>query len=93
MTAKNLPPTYFKVSMILQTSVTLTTKQEVRVQIICDQAMENEASIESILKPLPPLTRLVLELGSDTGQWLSILPSTLNDTTLAYDEFKDSLNL
>ena len=71
----------------------LALRKSVRVQIVKNHVMEYEASFDSITKSLPPLTRRILDRGKDTGQWLSVLPSVINDTTLASEEFKDGLHL
>ena len=71
----------------------LAIRKEFRHQITATRDIENEAILDNLLKSLPSLTRRVITRGKDTGQWLSVLPSTLNDTTLSSDEFKDGLHL
>ena len=42
---------------------------------------------------LPCDDRRTILRGQETGQWLSVLPSTVNDTELSAVEFRDALNL
>ena len=45
------------------------------------------------MKKLPCSDRRTILRGKSTGQWLSVLPSTLNGTELSAQEFRDSLHL
>jgi hypothetical protein len=53
----------------------------------------NEFTLDSILKGLDCDTRRTILQGKETGQWLSVMPSTLNGTELSPQEFRDSLHL
>ena len=55
--------------------------------------MMNEVSLEGIVEGLQCDERRTILRGRDTGQWLSVPPSTVNGTELSAQEFRDSLLL
>jgi hypothetical protein len=54
---------------------------------------KNDSTLTSILAGLDCDTRRTLLRGKETGQWLSVMPSTLNGTELSAQEFRDALLL
>jgi hypothetical protein len=53
----------------------------------------NGFALELILEDLDCNTSRTTFCGKETGQWLSVMPSTLNGTKLSPQEFWDSLHL
>jgi len=53
----------------------------------------NDSKLNQIASQLPCDDRRTILRGKDTGQWLSVLPSTVNGTELSAQEFRDSLCL
>ncbi len=52
-----------------------------------------DSALETILGELDCDTRRTILQGKETGQWLSVMPSTLNGTELSAQEFRDALLL
>jgi hypothetical protein len=52
-----------------------------------------DSTLSSILADLDCDTRRTILRGKETGQWLSVMPSTLNGTELSAQEFRDALLL
>ena len=67
--------------------------REVRREIKKRTLMMNEVSLEGIVEGLQCDERRTILRGRDTGQWLSVPPSTVNGTELSAQEFRDSLLL
>jgi hypothetical protein len=55
--------------------------------------VEFDKELRSIVSKLSCDDRRTILRGKDTGQWLSVLPSTVNGTELSAQEFRDSLLL
>jgi hypothetical protein len=52
-----------------------------------------ELQLGNLLKELPTRRRRIVDRGKHTGAWLSVLPTTINGTTLSAQEFRDGLLL
>jgi hypothetical protein len=57
------------------------------------QDSAEQVYLDSLLKDLDCDTQRTLRWGKETGQWLSVMLSTLNGTELSPQEFWDSLHL
>ena len=53
----------------------------------------NDFALESILESLDCDTCRTIKQGTETGQWFSVMPSTLNGTELSAKDFWDALLL
>ena len=71
----------------------LAIRKETRHQIAAARTLSSDSTLDTILTTLPPTTSRILNRGKDTGHWLSLLPSTINDTIISPDEFRDGLHL
>lgn len=69
------------------------TTRAVRAELRSRSLDCHNATLASIVHPLPNDTRRIIMRGCETGAWLSVLPSTVNGTELSRQEFRDSLYL
>jgi hypothetical protein len=67
--------------------------KEVKLEIRERRAEKELLELNGIMKKLPCSDRRTILRGKSTGQWLSVLPSTVNGTELSAQEFRDSLQL
>jgi hypothetical protein len=51
----------------------------------------NEAEFNRILKDLPKIQQGPIKRARETGQFLSVMPSTIHGTDLSADEFRDGI--
>jgi hypothetical protein len=49
--------------------------------------------METILATVPAGTSRTIRRGTETGAWLSVLPSTVSGTELSAQEFRDALSM
>jgi hypothetical protein len=59
---------------------------------LCDAA-KSESSLNGLASEMSCNNRRTILRGKETGQWLSVLPSTVNGTELSPQEFRDALPL
>ena len=74
------------------------TRKEVLAEYRPRQIEENEDKLDSLIKNLPNpggknLLARTISRGGKTGQWLTVLPSTVSGTELGCNEFRDALRL
>ena len=69
------------------------TMREVKSELKEHSNADHDKELESITKKMSCDERRAILHGKLTGQWLSILPSTVNGTELSTQEFHDSLLL
>ena len=55
--------------------------------------MDHSTALANLLDKMSPSKARRIERAKETGGWLSILPNSLNGTTLERDEFRDSLRI
>jgi hypothetical protein len=55
------------------------------------KTQRHDKELSSILAPFPCHTIRHLKTGTETGAWLSVMPSTVNGTELSAQEFCDKL--
>jgi hypothetical protein len=66
---------------------------EVRKELKHRMKLSNDMDLASIIDKLPCDDDRTILRGKDTGQWLSVPPSTVNGTELSAQEFRDSILL
>jgi hypothetical protein len=71
----------------------LSVRQTVMTELKARRTALNESTRDSLLEDLDCNTCRTLLRGKETGQWLSVMPSTLNGTKLSPQEFQDSVHL
>ncbi len=71
----------------------VTTITEVKTEYTSRKKATNDSALKSILSKQPPDLSRALARGKKTGQWLSVMPSTVNGTALSGQEFNDALLL
>lgn len=67
--------------------------REVRSEVKTRNKAKNDKALNWIVSKLPCDDRRTIERGKQTGQWLSVLPSSVNGTELSAQEFRDSVML
>jgi hypothetical protein len=71
--------------------------QAVRASVTAElksrKTVKDETTLSTLLAPMDCDTRRTIRRGTETGQWLSVMPSTLNGTELSSQEFRDALLL
>ena len=75
-----------------------STRREVLAEYRPRQIEEYEDKLDSLIKNLPNpdgnnLLARTISRGGKTGQWLTVLPSTVSGTELGCNEFRDALRL
>jgi hypothetical protein len=65
----------------------------VRSELTSRKKKTHDSALHSVLTKLSCDLRRTVERGKQTGQWLSITPSTFNGTELSAQEFRDALLL
>ena len=71
----------------------LSVTKEVRAELKIRRSKDNESVLGHLTKPMTPAMRRTIMRGTETGQWLSSLPTTVNGTQLSAQEFRDALFL
>jgi hypothetical protein len=68
-------------------------RKAVTAEIKTRRSDKQDSTLSTILADLDCDTHRTILRGKETGQWLSVMPSTLNDTELSAQEFRDALLL
>jgi hypothetical protein len=68
-------------------------RKAVTAEIKTRRSDKQDSTLSTILADLDYDTRRTILRGKETGQWLSVMPSTLNGTELSAQEFRDALLL
>ena len=71
----------------------ISTRKEVVAAVKERQAVKYEAKLKEITSKLDPDTARMVKRGRLCGQWLSVMPLTVNGTELSPQEFRDNLLL
>jgi hypothetical protein len=72
----------------------MSVRASVTTELMSHRMTElNETALTSVLDQLDCDTRRTIKQGMEIGQWLSILPSTINGTKLSAQEFQDAILL
>ena len=71
----------------------ISVTKEVRAELKIRRSKDNESVLGHLTKPMTPAMRRTIMRGTETGQWLSSLPTTVNGTQLSAQEFRDALFL
>jgi hypothetical protein len=66
---------------------------EVKAELKLCNAAKSESSLNDLALKISCDNRRTILRGKETGQWLLILPSTVNGTELSAQEFSDALLL
>jgi hypothetical protein len=66
---------------------------DVKSEVKSRKQTTDDRTLKSILSKLPCDVSRAIARGKKTGQWLSVMPSTINGTDLAAQEFRDALLL
>jgi hypothetical protein len=67
--------------------------REVKSELKLCSAANNESSLNDLASKMSCNKRRTILRGKETGQWLSVLPSTVNGTIISAQEFRDALLL
>ena len=67
--------------------------REVKAELKLRNAAKNESCLKDLTSKMSHLNKRTILRGKETGQWLSVLPSTVNGTELSAQEFRDALLL
>jgi hypothetical protein len=70
-----------------------TVRTAVTTELRSRRSEKMDSTLVSLLSGLDCDTRRTILRGKETGQWLSVMPSTLNGTELSAQEFRDALLL
>jgi hypothetical protein len=68
-------------------------RKAVTAEIKTRRSDKQDSTLSTILADLDCDTHRTILRGKETGQWLSVMPSTLNGTELSAQEFRDALLL
>ena len=71
----------------------IATRNVVLNALADEKAEQMKTALESVLSTLDPDTARTIRRGKLCGQWLSVMPSTVNGTELSAQEFRDNLQL
>jgi hypothetical protein len=66
---------------------------EVEAELKLCNAKKSESSLNNLASKMSCNNRRTILRGKETGQWLSLLPSTINNTELSAQEFREVLLL
>ncbi len=67
--------------------------RDVKAELKLRNAAKSESSLNDLASKMSYDNRRTILRGKETGQWLSVLPSTVNGTELSAQEFRDALLL
>jgi hypothetical protein len=67
--------------------------RDVKAELKLRNAAKNESSLNGLASKMSYDNRRTILRGKETGQWLLVLPSTVNSTELSAQEFRDALLL
>jgi hypothetical protein len=67
--------------------------RDVKAELKLRNAAKSESSLNNLASKMSCDNRRTILRGKETGQWLSVLPSTVNGTELSAQEFRDALLL
>jgi hypothetical protein len=67
--------------------------REVRSEIKIRKKAKDDRDLKSIVSKLPCDLRRTIERSKLTGQWISVMPSTVNGTALSEQEYRDAMLL
>jgi hypothetical protein len=67
--------------------------RDVKAELKLRNAAKSESSLNDLASKMSCDNRRTILRGKETGQWLSVLPSTVNGTELSAQEFRDALLL
>jgi hypothetical protein len=76
---------------VFRSTYHLKVIQEVKAKLKLRNAAKSESSLNNLASKMSCDNRMTILRGKETGQWLSVLPSTVNGTELSAQDFRDAL--
>jgi hypothetical protein len=78
---------------VFQLTDHLKVVREVKAKLKLRNAAKSESSLNDLASKMSSNNRRTILRGKETGQWLPVLPLTVNGTELSAQEFRDALLL
>jgi ABC-type sugar transport system ATPase subunit len=69
----------------------MSVMREVKSEIKSRKKAKDDLDLRSIVSKLHRDLRRTIERGKLTGQWISVMPSTVNGTVLSKQEYRDEV--
>jgi hypothetical protein len=83
----------FRAVDVFRSTDHLKVIRDVKAELKLCNAAKSESSLNDLASKMSYDNRRTILRGKETGQWLSVLPSTVNGTELSAQEFRDALLL